>query len=144
MKLFLIWIIFVQEQKELSLKRLEKLYQNLDTGMTQDKYLDMMEQLGKNPVPEELPPGFDDLPEIMQIAISSFNLMGDRIYPEIGYVGKDYTNLKHFIEIYEVEDIEFFLEILNWLDSRAIKKSSEQLKKEMDKARKGPWPTKLS
>ena len=104
--------------------------------MTQDKDLDMMEQLGKNPVPEELPPGFDDLPEIMQLAISSFNLMGDRIYPEIGYVGKDYTNLKHFIEIYEVEDIEFFLEILNWLDSRAIKKSSEQLKKEMDKAKR--------
>ena len=62
--------------------------------------------------------------------------MGDRIYPEIGYVGKDYTNLKHFIEIYEVEDINF-LEILNWLDSRAIKKSSEQLKKEMDKEEKG-------
>ena len=70
--LFLIWTIFVQSQKDESLERLKKLYQNLDTGMTQDKYLDMMDQLGKDPSLLEMPPDITDLPEIMQIAISSY------------------------------------------------------------------------
>jgi len=104
--------------------------------MTQDRYLEMMEQLGRDPIPEEMPPDITDLPEIMQVALSTFNMLGDRVYPDIGYVGKDYTNLKHYIEIHNIEDIEFFLEILNWLDSRAIKKSSEQLKQEMEKAKR--------
>ena len=61
--------------------------------MTRDRYLDMMEQLGKEPHPDEIPPDFEDLPEIITIAVNTFNLLGDRIYPEIGYIGKDYTNL---------------------------------------------------
>ena len=40
------------------------------------------------------------------------------------------------MEIYGIEDKDFFLEILNWLDSRAVKKSSEQLKQEMEKAKR--------
>ena len=35
-----------------------------------------------------------------------------------------------------VEDREFFLELLHWLDSQAIKKSSEQLKKEYEKLKR--------
>ena len=111
-------------QKELCLKRLESLFQNSDTGMTRDKYLDMMEQLGKEPVESEIPPDFDDLPEIVVQAVSTFNMLGDRAYPEIGYVGKDYTNLPHYIDVYGIEDKEYFLEILAWLDARAIKKTS--------------------
>ena len=104
--------------------------------MTRDRYLDMMEQLGKEPHPDEIPPDFEDLPEIIVHAVSTFNSLGDRVYPEIGYVGKDFTNLNYFIEVYEIEDIEYFLEILSWLDSRAIKKSSEQMKKEYDKLKR--------
>lgn len=104
--------------------------------MTQDRYLEMMEQLGRDPIPEEIPPDLDDLPEIMQAAIATFNMLGDRVYPDIGFVGKDYTNLKHYIEVYDIEDVEFFLEILNWLDSRAVKKSSEHIKQEMEKAKR--------
>ena len=39
-----------------ALDRLEKLYQNSETGMTQEKYLELMEQLGKTPNAEEMPP----------------------------------------------------------------------------------------
>ena len=118
------------------MQRLERLYKNLDTGMTADKYLNLCEQLGKDPNPDEMPPDWEDFPEIVQLAINTFNLLGDRVYPEIGYVGKDYTNLTHILQVYGVEDKEFFLEILSWLDSRAIKKSSEQLKKEYDKLKR--------
>lgn len=104
--------------------------------MTQDKYLDMMEQLGREPSLEEIPPDISDLPDLIQTALSTFNMLGDRVYPEIGYVGKDYTNVKLYIDIYEINDTEFFLEILNWLDSRAVKKSSEHLKQEMEKAKR--------
>lgn len=104
--------------------------------MTRDRYLDMMEQLGKEPVEAEIPPGWEDLPDIVLQAVGTFNSLGDRVYPEIGYTGKDYTNLPFFIEMYNVEDKEYFLEILSWLDSRAIKKSSEKLKKEYDKLKR--------
>ena len=104
--------------------------------MTRDKYLDMMEQLGKEPIESEIPPDFEDLPEIVVQALSTFNMLGDRAYPEIGYVGKDYTNLSYYIDIYDVEDKEYFLEILAWLDARAVKKSSEMMKREYEKLKR--------
>ena len=45
-------------------------------------------------------------------------------------------NLKYFIDFYRVDDVEFYLEVLSWLDSRAIKKSQEQLKREHDKLKR--------
>ena len=112
------------------------MYKNLDTGMTRNKYLDMCEQLGKEPSDREIPPDWEDFPEIIQYAINTFNQMGDRVYPDIGYTGKDYTNLLHYIEIYDITDKEFFLELISWLDSRAIKKSSENLKRQYDKLKR--------
>ena len=112
------------------------MYKNLDTGMTRNKYLDMCEQLEQEPKDNEIPPSWEDFPDIVINALNTFNSLGDRVYPEIGYMGKDYTNLPYFTEMYEVQDTEFFLEILSWLDSRAIKKSSENLKKEYDKLKR--------
>ena len=126
----------MQSQKEQALKRLERMYKNLDTGMTRNKYLDMCEQLGKEPSDKEIPPDWDDFPELVRDAINTFNQLGDRVFPEIGYVGKDYQNLKYFIEFYRVDDVEFYLEVLSWLDSRAIKKSSQDLKRQYDKLKR--------
>lgn len=112
------------------------MFQNLDTGMTRNKYLDMCEQLGKEPSDKEIPPDWEDFPEIVQEAINTFNGLGDRIFPDVGYTGKDYTNLPHFLKLYEITDTEFFLEVISWLDSRAIKKSQEQLKREHDKLKR--------
>ena len=104
--------------------------------MTRDKYLEMMEQLGKEPIEEEMPPDFEDLPDIVNQAVSTFNNLGDRVYPEIGYVGKDYVNLPFFLDMYDIDDTEFFLEILSWLDSRAVKQSSEQLKRQYEQLKR--------
>ena len=104
--------------------------------MTRNRYLEMKEQLGEPPIENEIPPDWEDFPDIVVYALNAFNMLGDRVYPEIGYVGKDYTNLKHFIEVYGIEDVEFFMQILSWLDSRAIKKSSEKLKQEYDKVKR--------
>ena len=104
--------------------------------MTRNKYLDMCEQLNKEPSDIEIPPDWEDFPEIVRDGINTFNQLGDRVFPEIGYVGKDYTNVQYYIEVYDIEDVEFFLEILSWLDSRAIKKSSEELKRQYDKLKR--------
>lgn len=104
--------------------------------MTRDKYLEMMEQLGQEPKEDEIPPDIDDLPEIISIAVTTYNSLGDRVYPDIGFIGKDYTNLPLFLEMYGVDDTEYFLELLHWLDTRAIKTSSDKLKKEYDKLKR--------
>lgn len=104
--------------------------------MTREKYFTMMEQLDKEPKDEEIPPDWEDLPDEMVYALNTFNSLGDRIVPDIGFLGKDYTNLNTYIEIYEIEDREFFLEVLHFLDSRAIKKSQDQLKREHDKLKR--------
>jgi hypothetical protein len=38
--------------------------------------------------------------------------------------------------MYDIIDTEFFLEILSWLESRAIKRSQDQLKREHDKLKR--------
>ena len=104
--------------------------------MTKDQYLMMCEQTGEEIDWDKCPPDWEDFPEIIQQAINTFNQLGDRVYAEIGYTGKDYTNLNTYIEIYGIEDRGFFLEVLQFLDSRAIKKSSDDLKRQYDKLKR--------
>ena len=104
--------------------------------MTQERYFEMMEQLEQDPVEDEIPPTWEDFPEDVISAINVFNLLGDRVYPDIGYIGKDYTNLPILTDVYGVNDTEILMDVLNFLDSRAIKQSSESLKKERDKLKR--------
>jgi len=96
----------------------------------------MCEQLGQEPNPEEIPPGIEDFPEITVQAMTTFSSLGDRIFPDIGYLGKDFTTLPYYIEMYDIQDTELFLEILTYLESRAIKASQEQLKREREKLKR--------
>ena len=106
--------------------------------MTQERYFEMQEQMGQEIDVEKMPKDLEDFPEIVLLAISTFNRLGDRVYPEIGYVGKDYTSLNIYINVYGIKEREqdFFLEIIEWLDARTIKKSSEQLRREYDKVKR--------
>ncbi len=99
----------------------------------------MQEQMGQPIDEEKIPPTMDDFPEEVNIAMDIFNRMGDRVFPDIGYIGKDFTNLNLYLDIYGVDkqtEKDFILEIIEWLDARAIKKSSEQLKREYDKMKR--------
>jgi len=104
--------------------------------MTQERYFKMCEQLGQAPNPEEIPPSVEDFPDIAIQAMNTFSSLGDRIYPDIGYMGKDFTTLPYYIEMYEIEDKELFLEILTYLESRAINNSREHLNKEREKLKR--------
>tara|TARA_R110000796_G_scaffold55940_6_gene129956 strand:+ start:2381 stop:2575 length:195 start_codon:yes stop_codon:yes gene_type:complete len=63
-------------------------------------------------------------------------MLGDRIAADIGYLGKDYTNLPIYMEVHGIQDKEFFLDIINWLDSRAIQQSADAMKREREKLKR--------
>jgi len=104
--------------------------------MTRERYFKMCEQMDKEPEDDEIPPDWDDFPPLAILAMNTFSALGDRVYPDIGYMGKDFTTLPFYIEMHGIEDTELFLEILTYLESRAITQSQEQLKRERDKLKR--------
>lgn len=99
-----------------------------------------MEQVGKEPDPDKIPIGAEDLALDAQIALSIYNRLGSRIYGDVGFVGKDYTNLPILIEVYSIKDKELLIDLLNIIDTFNIQKSQEAIKKEFDKLKKKSTP----
>lgn len=117
-------------------ERLNKFVDSSESKITSDRYFEICEQLGKAPDPERIPVEWADLPGICQTAFHVFNMLGDRLVADIGYLGKDYSNLETILSTHYIEDKELFLEILHWLDSRAIQQSAEQMKREREKLKR--------
>ena len=42
---------------------------------------------------ESVPPAIEDFPDLVVDSINIYNSLGSRVFPDVGYVGKDYTNL---------------------------------------------------
>lgn len=89
-----------------------------------------MEQLGKEP--DNPPVGYEDLCSDCQIALNIYNRLGNRVYGDVGFVGKDYTNLPILIEVFEITNKNYLIDLLNVLDSFNIDKSQKAIKKMMD------------
>lgn len=104
--------------------------------MTRDKYLEICYEMGDEPDPERTPPELGDFPVDSQKAIILYGKLGDRLVPDIGYVGKDFSILPLLMDIYGVEDRELFIETLLILDQRMIERSAEAMKRERDKLKK--------
>ena len=98
----------------------------------------MCEQTGEEIDWDKCPPAWEDFPDIIITVLNIFNSMGDRIYPDIGYIGKDFTNFQFLLQQYNISShqIDYVVEVLLWLDSRAIDKSQKRLKAEYDKIKK--------
>jgi len=64
--------------------------------------------------------------------------LGDRIYPEIGYVGKDFTNWEFLLKQYKIEEHQkdYVFDLTMWLDARRIEASQKKLKAEYDKLKR--------
>ncbi len=108
--------------------------------MTRDKYLMICEQLGEEPNPEKFPPEITDFPEDIQKAILIFNKLGDRVAADIGYLGKDYTQLPVYLDVYDIKNKVLFLETLLRLDAKMIAKSAAMMKAERDKIKRASKP----
>ena len=106
--------------------------------MTKDQYLRMVEQTGEEIDWDKCPPELSDFPEIVVDSLNIFNSLGSRIYPDVGYIGKDYTNLPLFKNLYGIEEHqeEYLMDLLLLLESRSIEQSQKSLKAQMDKIKK--------
>jgi hypothetical protein len=107
--------------------------------MTKDQYLRMVEQTGEEIDWERCPPEWEDFPDSVATAMNIFNALADRVYPEIGYTGKDFNNLDTLYKfncIEEHTEKEWIFELLLHLESDTIAKSQRQLKAEYDKMKK--------
>ena len=71
--------------------------------MTKDQYLRMVEQTGEEIDWDRCPPEIEDFPDSVHIAMSIYNSLGERVYPDVGFIGKDFTNLSLLYENYCVE-----------------------------------------
>ena len=98
----------------------------------------MCEQTGEEINWEKCPPDWEDFPDIVVDTISIFNSMGDKVYPDIGYIGKDFTNFKFLLKYYNISNnqIDFVLDTILWLDNRTIEKSQKRMKAEYDRMKK--------
>lgn len=93
-----------------------------------------MKQLGKEP--DKPPIGYEDLDQDCQIAINIYNRLGNRVYGDVGFVGKDYTNLPILIEVFGITNKEYLIDLLNVLDTFNINQSQKAMKKMMDDIKK--------
>ena len=95
----------------------------------------MCEQTGEEVDWDRCPPELEDFPVIVPTSLNIYNSMGNRVYPEVGYVGKDFTTLNLLCELYKVEEHEkdFLIELILALDSHYIATSQKAIKAEYDK-----------
>ena len=73
----------------------------------------MCEQMGTEPIPEEIPIEYTDLDMNCQLALKLFNMLPDNIDGMSGsWLGKDYSGLGIFLDVYEVVDRQRVLDLL--------------------------------
>ena len=98
----------------------------------------MVEQTGEEIDWDRIPPDAEDFPESVITALNIYNSLGNRMYPDIGFVGKDYTNLELLYNFYYIEDKDkdFIFEILIYLEGVDIEKSQRRIKAEYDKLKR--------
>ena len=107
--------------------------------MSKDQYLRMVEQTGEEIDWERCPPEVEDFPQIVIDSMNIFHSMGSKIVPDIGYIGKDFTNfdfLLHSYQIKEQHEKDYVLDLVLWLDSHQIAESQKRMKAEYAKAKK--------
>lgn len=99
--------------------------------MTRDTYFEMCEMLGQEPVESEIPVDFEDFPLLVQQSVHLYQLLEDR-WDTMGggYLGKNYSNVFDFFELYEVESSEalLMLEFMRHIDAVRGQLVAEKLK----------------
>ena len=106
--------------------------------MSKDQYLEMCEQMGQEPDWEKCPPEWEDFPEVIINAINIYYSLGNKVYPDIGFVGKDYTKFDFLLKRYKIEEhqIDYVFEVLTYMENREVEASQRKLKAEYDKMKR--------
>lgn len=97
----------------------------------------MCEQLGSEPIPEEIPADFSDFPFEVQEAINIFSILPDRFEGMSGtYLGKDYSILPYLMdEIFQVENKQETMKLLLIIGRLVMDNFSKKQKEQQRKAK---------
>jgi hypothetical protein len=128
--------IFKEDEEQNTIQLIQKFLKDQNSPITKEKYLEVQKQLGKEPDPKYMPLGYEDLPEDAQLALIIYNKLGNRIYGDVGFTGKDYTNLPILIERHNIYDTALLIDLLNVIDIYYIEKNQKQIKKMYDDMKK--------
>lgn len=105
--------------------------------MTREKYLEMCEMLGSEPLEEEIPLEIGDLALEAQQALSVYGMLRDEWEGFGGvYLGKSYLGLSEILEYTEIEpqDRKFIVMLVKMIDGIR----SEELNKRQESNNKKP------
>jgi hypothetical protein len=87
--------------------------------MTKETYFEMCEMLNQEPIESEIPVDPNDLPVLVQQTLTMYNLLEDR-WDSMGggYLGKNYTTVFNFFDLYGIDSSEtlLVLELLQHID----------------------------
>lgn len=84
-------------------------------GVTRDTYFEICEQLGTEPIEEEIPIEMDDLPDEIQEALNIYFRLRDEWEGFSGtYMGKNFSGLADILDIYQVSK-DSRQDVLDWI-----------------------------
>ena len=97
--------------------------------MTKTQYFEMCEELGSEPVEEEIPVEYDDLPLEVQEALQLYNTLQDSWdYMGGNYIGKNLSYFGSILQMYQVplEDQSRLYELIVYIDQIRAKQIQDK------------------
>ena len=103
----------------------------MDSGISREKHIEMLELMGREINEDDLPISFDDLAMETRLAIEIHQYFGDQWTDSGVYIAKDLTALNTVFDAYEITDNHeklYILKIMNIIDRHLSNKTAEKLK----------------
>jgi hypothetical protein len=98
--------------------------------MSRDMYFDMCEQLGSEPIDDEIPIELGDLPDEAQEAWTIYCYLPDRYDSFSGhYFGKAIDSISNLFELFGVQDRVSVLKIVTLFDRQETEQINSKKKK---------------
>ena len=119
---------FYQDQVTQILGLLDKQYK--EGQLPLDTYLEICDQKGIEPDPDEMPPEIGSYPYEVQVAFFMHDLLPDKWDGMSGsYMGKDYSALQVLLDVYEVEERKQVCFFLKHIEARNMNKLNDKIRR---------------
>jgi len=99
----------------------------------------MVEQTGEEIDWDRCPPDAEDFPESVLTALNIYNSLGNKIFPDVGFVGKDYVLLDYLLKSYNIESEQqkdWVFELLSHMENNDVAESQRKIKSEYEKIKR--------